>query len=122
MCYCYTPITWVEGLMRLNSKGQVTIPADVRHRHGLREGDEVDVVEDGNALRIVPVDTTQPRSAADSSNAGPAARNWAPMVSDVLRLARFGRSLMTPPGCYFPIAAMSLDHSAGLQPKTGITR
>lgn len=39
--------------MRLNSKGQVTIPADLRHRHGLSEGDEVDVVEDGSALRIV---------------------------------------------------------------------
>ncbi|MEJ7795957.1 MAG: AbrB/MazE/SpoVT family DNA-binding domain-containing protein [Nocardioides sp.] len=39
--------------MKLNSKGQVTIPAELRHRHGLAEGDEVDVVEDGNALRIV---------------------------------------------------------------------
>jgi AbrB family looped-hinge helix DNA binding protein len=39
--------------MKLNSKGQVTIPADLRHRHGFMEGDEVDVVEDGNVLRIV---------------------------------------------------------------------
>ncbi len=39
--------------MRLNSKGQVTIPAELRHRHGLAEGDEVDVVEDGDTLRIV---------------------------------------------------------------------
>ena len=39
--------------MRLNSKGQVTIPADLRHRHGFAEGDEVDVVEDGDTLRIV---------------------------------------------------------------------
>lgn len=39
--------------MRLNSKGQVTIPADLRHRHGFAEGDEVDVVEDGTTLRIV---------------------------------------------------------------------
>ena len=39
--------------MKVNSKGQVTIPAELRHRHGLAEGDEVDVVEDGNALRIV---------------------------------------------------------------------
>jgi AbrB family looped-hinge helix DNA binding protein len=39
--------------MKLNSKGQVTIPADLRHRHGFAEGDEVDVVEDGNTLRIV---------------------------------------------------------------------
>jgi AbrB family looped-hinge helix DNA binding protein len=39
--------------MRLNSKGQVTIPAALRERHGLHEGDEVDVIEDGSALRIV---------------------------------------------------------------------
>lgn len=39
--------------MRLNSKGQVTIPAELRHKHGFSEGDEVDVVEDGDALRIV---------------------------------------------------------------------
>jgi AbrB family looped-hinge helix DNA binding protein len=39
--------------MRLNSKGQVTIPAELRARHGLHEGDEVDVVDDGNTLRIV---------------------------------------------------------------------
>jgi AbrB family looped-hinge helix DNA binding protein len=39
--------------MRLNSKGQVTIPAELRAKHGLHEGDEVDVVEDGGTLRIV---------------------------------------------------------------------
>lgn len=39
--------------MKLNSKGQVTIPAELRHRHGFAEGDEVDVVEDGSTLRIV---------------------------------------------------------------------
>ncbi len=39
--------------MRLNSKGQVTIPAELRKRHGFGEGDEVDVVEDGATLRIV---------------------------------------------------------------------
>ena len=39
--------------MRLNSKGQVTIPADLRRRHNLREGDVVEVVEDGETLRIV---------------------------------------------------------------------
>ena len=39
--------------MRLNSKGQVTIPAALRAKHGLHEGDEVDVVEDGGVLRIV---------------------------------------------------------------------
>ena len=47
--------------MRLNSKGQVTIPAPLRKKHGLHEGDEVDVVEDGDALRNVRVDEGQTR-------------------------------------------------------------
>jgi len=39
--------------MRLNSKGQVTIPAELRHKLGFTEGDEVDVVERGSTLCIV---------------------------------------------------------------------
>lgn len=39
--------------MRLNSKGQVTIPAPLRAKYGLHEGDEVEVIEDHGALRIV---------------------------------------------------------------------
>ncbi|MGH3096667.1 MAG: AbrB/MazE/SpoVT family DNA-binding domain-containing protein [Streptosporangiales bacterium] len=41
--------------MYLNSKGQVTIPAHLREKFGLRSGDEVEVVEDDDALRIVRV-------------------------------------------------------------------
>lgn len=47
--------------MRLNSRGQVTIPAPLRERHGLHQGDEVDVVEDGDTLRIVQVDASLTR-------------------------------------------------------------
>ncbi|GAA3443068.1 AbrB/MazE/SpoVT family DNA-binding domain-containing protein [Planomonospora venezuelensis] len=39
--------------MRINSKGQVTIPADLREKYGITEGDEVDVIEVGNTLTIV---------------------------------------------------------------------
>jgi len=45
----------------VTSKGQVTIPAPLRERHGLHEGDEVDVIEDGNTLRIVRVEASQSR-------------------------------------------------------------
>lgn len=47
--------------MRLNSKGQVTIPAQLRDRFNLHEGDQVEVVEDGNALRIVRVENAETR-------------------------------------------------------------
>ncbi|HET8927317.1 MAG TPA: AbrB/MazE/SpoVT family DNA-binding domain-containing protein [Microbacterium sp.] len=39
--------------MRLNSKGQVTIPAELRREYGLVEGDEVEVIADGATLRVV---------------------------------------------------------------------
>ncbi|MEU1982701.1 AbrB/MazE/SpoVT family DNA-binding domain-containing protein [Nocardia sp. NPDC019395] len=39
--------------MRLNGNGQVTIPADLRARYNLREGDELDVIDEGGVLRIV---------------------------------------------------------------------
>ncbi|MFY1684094.1 AbrB/MazE/SpoVT family DNA-binding domain-containing protein [Micromonospora sp. WMMD730] len=47
--------------MRLNSKGQVTIPAELRVRYNLHEGDEVDVIEEGGALRIVRVSDADTR-------------------------------------------------------------
>lgn len=39
--------------MRLNSKGQVTIPAQLRRKHGLNEGDEVEVIDESGKLTIV---------------------------------------------------------------------
>lgn len=53
--FCITSITYEEEKVRLNSKGQVTIPAHLRERHGLHEGDELDVVDDGDTLRITRV-------------------------------------------------------------------
>ncbi|ADB29621.1 transcriptional regulator, AbrB family [Kribbella flavida DSM 17836] len=47
--------------MKLNSKGQVTIPAALRHKHHLHEGDEVEVVEDGGTLRIVRAPDSETR-------------------------------------------------------------
>ena len=41
--------------MRITSKGQVTIPQQVRRELGLEPGDEVDIVVDGGVGRIVPV-------------------------------------------------------------------
>jgi AbrB family looped-hinge helix DNA binding protein len=39
--------------MRLTKKGQVTIPIAVRHKLGLRPGDEVEFMDDGDGVRIV---------------------------------------------------------------------
>lgn len=39
--------------MRINSKGQVTIPAELRHQHRLHPGDEIEVVDRDGVLQIV---------------------------------------------------------------------
>lgn len=47
--------------MRLTSKGQLTIPAEMRERHGLHPGDEIEVVEVGDTLQIRRLDDTPTR-------------------------------------------------------------
>ena len=37
---------------KVTSKGQVTIPKDVRERLGLRPGDEIEFVEDRSGFRV----------------------------------------------------------------------
>lgn len=39
--------------MKIGERGQVTIPKDVREKHGLQPNTEVDFVSDGNTVRIV---------------------------------------------------------------------
>jgi AbrB family looped-hinge helix DNA binding protein len=47
-------------LVRITSKGQITIPQQVRRELGLEPGDEVDVIVADGAARIVPAG--QPRT------------------------------------------------------------
>jgi AbrB family looped-hinge helix DNA binding protein len=47
--------------MVLSSKGQVTIPAQMRAKYGLHAGDEVEVVEIDGALRIVRAEGARTR-------------------------------------------------------------
>ena len=51
--------------MRITSKGQVTIPAEIRERAGLMPNTEVDFEFDGKVVRIVPAASrnTQSRGA-----------------------------------------------------------
>lgn len=47
--------------MRITSKGQVTIPADIREKAGLLPNTEVNFEYDGDTVRIVPVQPTAGR-------------------------------------------------------------
>jgi len=45
---------------KITSKGQVTIPKDVRDRLGLRSGDEIEFVDDGKGFRVQKRVTASP--------------------------------------------------------------
>jgi len=45
--------------MRITSKGQVTIPKNMRDRFGLQPETEVEFVAEGNALRLVHASGSQ---------------------------------------------------------------
>jgi AbrB family looped-hinge helix DNA binding protein len=47
--------------MRITSKGQVTIPQEIREKLGLLPNTEVDFVVEGRAVRIVKARTGQSR-------------------------------------------------------------
>jgi AbrB family looped-hinge helix DNA binding protein len=48
--------------MRVSTKGQVTIPVDVRERFGMLPNTEVEFIVDGGAVRLVVVEGTRGES------------------------------------------------------------
>ena len=62
--------------MRITIKGQVTIPKDIRERHGLLPGTEVRFVEDGDVVRIERADQppSRGRGIVDAMRAAAARR------------------------------------------------
>ena len=54
--------------MRITSKGQVTIPQDIREQAGLLPHTEVEFVYDGKTVRIVRADEGKTSRGARSSS------------------------------------------------------
>ena len=52
--------------MRVTSKGQVTIPKEIRHRHGIRAGSEVEFVEQGKDVVVRRQDSEAPAPGKDA--------------------------------------------------------
>ncbi len=50
--------------MKITVKGQVTIPQEIRERHGLLPGTEVEFVDDGEEVRLVKAEGGQRRGRA----------------------------------------------------------
>ena len=40
---------------KISSKGWIVIPADIRKKYGLKPGDEVNVIDYGGVISLVPV-------------------------------------------------------------------
>jgi len=47
--------------MKVTTKGQVTIPMEIRDQLNIRPGAEVEFAVDGNAVRIIPVHSASAR-------------------------------------------------------------
>ena len=56
----------------ITRKGQVTIPAAYRQALGLSEGDRMEVVIEGNAVRLVRAESVAARTAGILAGPGPA--------------------------------------------------
>ena len=77
--------------MRLTSKGQVTIPKELRSRHGLAPGTEVEFVSDGTVLQLRRAWTPPTPAAVEAMLDGleTACAHWNGMTSDeVMALTR----------------------------------
>ena len=55
------------ALVKIKDKGQVTLPAKLRQRHGLQTGDMIDVREDGGRIVLIPQDIAPRRPDIDQA-------------------------------------------------------
>lgn len=75
--------------MRITSKGQVTIPIDIRERAGLLPNTEVDFEFDGAVVRIVRVEPTGADSRGSRIVAHMRGRGDVPLTTDeIMALTR----------------------------------
>ncbi len=54
-------------LVKIKEKGQVTLPAKLRERHGLSVGDYVEVIEEGNRIVLIPQDVAPRHPEIDAA-------------------------------------------------------
>ncbi len=77
--------------MRISSKGQVTIPLEIREQAGLLPGTNVDFEIDGAAVRIFPVAKKTRDGRGDRLVANLRGRGDVPMSTDaIMALMRAG--------------------------------
>ena len=46
----------LDGIVKVTNRGMITIPANLRKKYDLQDGDQVIVVEDEGMLKIIPIE------------------------------------------------------------------
>jgi len=69
MTFGVTPMPVERNLVRVQEKGQVTLPADVRKRLGLKKGDLVAVVETPEGVLITPQEVVATKALTEIGDA-----------------------------------------------------
>jgi AbrB family looped-hinge helix DNA binding protein len=65
MTFGVTTLTSKRSLVRIQEKGQVTLPAHIRKRLGLKKGDLVAVVETSEGVLIAPQEVVATKALAE---------------------------------------------------------
>lgn len=83
---------------RLSSKGQLTVPAEIRKQYGLSTGDEVEFIAEKKGAYIVPL---KRRGLLELSGTLPATKQWPGMrraraIAGQKRGAELRRRARTP--------------------------
>jgi AbrB family looped-hinge helix DNA binding protein len=74
--------------MRITSKGQVTIPKEMREEFGLLPGTEVEFVRQEGALRVCKVSGGRRRGEEFIEHLREAGKNYTMTTDEVMRLTR----------------------------------
>ncbi len=46
----------IEKPVRVNNHGMISIPAEIRKKYGIKDGDRVYVLEDEDGIKIIPIE------------------------------------------------------------------
>ncbi len=49
----------LDNVVKITNRGMITIPAALRKKYGLQDGDQVLVVEDEGMLKIIPIESIE---------------------------------------------------------------
>ena len=49
----------VEKIVKVTNKGMISIPADIRKKHKIKDGDYIIVTEENGEIKIIPIESEE---------------------------------------------------------------